>query len=50
MNKLGLILVLAALLGAGAAALIVGSRGGDPVPAAAVSTPEKAGCCSGHKH
>jgi len=48
MNKFGLILVLAALLGAGAAALIVGAKGSSTAPAAAVSTPEKAPCCSGH--
>lgn len=48
MNKLGLILALAALLGAGAAALIVGAKGSSN-PTAAVTTPEKASCCSGHK-
>jgi hypothetical protein len=48
MNKIGLILTLAALLGAGAAALIVGAKGGSTTPTASVSTPEKASCCSGH--
>jgi hypothetical protein len=48
MNKIGLILALAALLGAGAAALIVGAKGGSTAPTASVSTPEKASCCSGH--
>jgi len=47
MNKIGLILALAALLGAGAAALIVGAKGGSTTPTA-VSTPAKASCCSGH--
>jgi hypothetical protein len=49
MNKIGLILTLAALLGAGAAALIVGAKGGSTTPTASVSTPEKkSGCCAGH--
>ncbi len=48
MNKFGLILALAALLGAGAAALIVGAKGSETTPTAVVTTPEKASCCSGH--
>ncbi|MCX7992440.1 MAG: hypothetical protein N2651_02095 [Fimbriimonadales bacterium] len=48
MNKLGLILALAALLGAGAAAIIVGAKGSETTPTAVVSTPEKSACCSGH--
>lgn len=49
MNKFGLILALAALLGAGAAAIIVGAKGNGTTPTAAVSSTEKASCCSGHK-
>ncbi len=49
MNKIGLILALAALLGASAAALLIGSKSGsEPTPAAVVSTPAKSSCCSGH--
>lgn len=49
MNKVGLILVLAALLGAGAAALLIGSKSSvEPTPAAVVSTPAKSSCCPGH--
>ncbi len=49
MNKFGLILALAALLGAGAAAIIVGAKGNETTPTAVVSSPEKASCCSGNK-
>jgi len=35
-------------MGAGAAALIVGAKGGSTTPTASVSTPEKAPCCLGH--
>lgn len=49
MNKVGLILVLAALLGAGAAALLVGFRSSvEPTPAAVVTTPSKSSCCPDH--
>ncbi|MCS7209422.1 MAG: hypothetical protein NZ874_07610 [Fimbriimonadales bacterium] len=48
MNKLGLILVLAALLGAGAAALVIGAKSGEVNPSAVVTTPKKSSCCPGH--
>ncbi|MFN7015679.1 MAG: hypothetical protein ACK4P5_00745 [Fimbriimonadales bacterium] len=49
MNKFGLILALAALLGAGAAAIIIGAKGNGTTPTTSVTTSGKASCCSGHK-
>lgn len=48
MNKIGLILTLAALLGAGAAALVIGAKGGSTSATATVSAPDKASCCPDH--
>ncbi len=49
MNKIGLILAVAALLGAGAAALVAGLREGKASSAAAVSnSTKKPACCAGH--
>jgi len=51
MSRIGLLLAIAALLGAGAAALITSLREGKsaPSPAAVVKgSSEKPSCCSGH--
>ncbi len=46
MSKIGLLLALAALIGAGAAALIVGSSVSDAKPA--VIKKSGGSCCDGH--
>ncbi|MEN3000993.1 MAG: hypothetical protein ABDI19_04020 [Armatimonadota bacterium] len=49
MNRIGLLLVLAALLGAGAAALMFSVREDKSAqPTAAVVKSEKSSCCAGH--
>ncbi|GBC93494.1 hypothetical protein HRbin15_01985 [bacterium HR15] len=51
MSKIGLLLAVAALLGAGAAALVMSLREGKPAPsptAVVKGSGEKPSCCAGH--
>jgi hypothetical protein len=50
MSRIGLMLAVAALLGAGAAALVMSMRDGKVAPATAVvkESGKKPSCCEGH--